>query len=325
MAERYYVGFDMGGTKMLAAVLDQKLNTVKTGKIRTPIGAGNKATLAAIADLISSTISDAGIEKEQISAVGVAVPGPIDFEKGLVIDLPNAGMEDYKLRDKLEDELGLPVIIENDVNAGIYGEYVRGAAQGKKNVIGVFPGTGVGGGIIIEGQLYRGKHGRAGEIGHMIVAAGGPLCGCGKYGCLEAVASKTAIAKDLVHLAMNGEAPTVLESAGTDIAKIKSSVIKKSIDAGENATLRSLERAAWYLGVGLGSCVDIFDPDLIVVGGGLVEKFGNIYLKPIEESMRRHAMSSNDTPIVAAELEDDAVFIGVASLASEALGAQDES
>jgi glucokinase len=325
MADRYYVGFDMGGTKMLAAILDHKFKTVETGKIRTPVGAGNKETLSTIAGLIASTTSDAGIDKKEISAVGVAVPGPIDFKKGLVIDLPNAGMEDYKLRDKLAEELKMPVVIENDVNAGIYGEYVRGAAKGNKNVVGVFPGTGVGGGIIMNGHLYRGKHGRAGEIGHMVVAAGGPLCGCGKYGCLEAVGSKTAIAKDLVHLAMNGEAPTVLELAGTDISKIKSSVIKKSIDAGEKASLRSLERAAWYLGIGLGSCIDIFDPDLIVVGGGLVEKFGSAYLKPIEKSMRQHAMSSKDTPIVAAELEDDAVFIGVAALAAEALEEQDDA
>jgi glucokinase len=325
MGDRYYVGFDMGGTKMLAAVLDEDFKTVETGKIRTPVAAGNKEALSAIVELVQDTISEAGLKKKDIQAVGVAVPGPINFEKGLVIELPNAGMRDFKLRDKLRDQLGVPVIIENDVNAGVYGEFVRGAAKDNKNVVGVFPGTGVGGGIIIDGNLYRGKHGRAGEIGHMIVAAGGPRCGCGKYGCLEAVASKTALAKELVHLAMTGDAPTVLENAGTDIANIKSSVVKKSIEAGEKGTMKAVERIAWYLGVGLGSTIDIFDPDLIVIGGGLVEKLGKTFLKPIEKSTRDHTMSSTDTPVVAAELEDDAVFIGVAALAAKTLERRERS
>jgi glucokinase len=317
MGEHYYVGFDMGGTKMLAAVLDEKFGIVKTGKIRTPVGAGNKATKEAIVDLVTDTVAAAGLELHQIAALGIAVPGPIDREQGLIIDMPNAGMHDYKLRDKLEEELGLPVVLENDVNAGTYGELIAGAAEGKRNVVGIFPGTGVGGGIVIDGALYRGRTGRAAEIGHMIVQSGGPMCGCGKLGCLEAVASKTALAKDLVHLALSGKAPTVLELAGTDIAKIKSSVIKKSYEAEEKGTIEAVERVAWYLGIGVGSCIDIFDPDLIVVGGGLIEKLGDRLMKPMINSARAHTMSSSDTPIKEASLSDDATIIGVGALAAE--------
>ncbi|MFW5784197.1 MAG: ROK family protein, partial [Spirochaetota bacterium] len=148
-----------------------------------------------------------------------------------------------------------------------------------------------------------------------IVDAGGRRCGCGKYGCLEAVSSKTAIAKELVHLAITGRTPTVYEKAGTDIALIKSSVIKKAMDAGEEAVIDVVERAAWYLGVGLGSLVDIFDPDVVVVGSGLVEKLGDAYLKPIKKSMREHSMIESDVSLVAASLGDDSVIVGAAALA----------
>ncbi len=320
MAEKYYVGFDMGGTKMLAAVLDTEYTECASEKMRTPVGAGNKEFLKAIAGLVQEALDRAKVDLKQIAAIGIAVPGPIDRERGLVIDLPNAGMHDYHLRDELESRLGARVVLENDVNAGTYGEFTSGAAKGRRNVIGVFPGTGIGGGIIIDGALYRGHSGRAGEIGHMIVEAGGRRCGCGKYGCLEAVGSRTAIAKDLVHLALNGQAPTILDKAGTDIAKIKSGVIKKAMDAGEKAVIEVVERAAWYLGVGLGSCIDIFDPDLVVIGGGLVEKLGRAYLDPIERSMRAHTMAAPDTKLVEAKLGDDSVVIGAAVLAAKELG-----
>lgn len=311
------VGFDMGGTKMLAVVLDGEYRELARAKVRTPVGAGNKETLAAIVETIRDALEEAKTDPADVSSIGIAVPGPIDRSEGRVIHMPNVAMDDYPLRDKLRKAIDIPVVLENDVNAGTYGEFVGGAARKARHVVGVFPGTGVGGGIIIDGNLYRGRTGSAGEVGHMIVAAGGPRCGCGKYGCLEAVASKTAIAKDLVHLAQNGHAPTVLEKAGTDIALIKSSVIKKAMDAGEKRVVEAVNRAAWYLGVGLGSLVDIFDPDVVIVGGGLVEKLGTAYLKPIEASMREHSMIDSDVTLAAATLGDDSVVIGAAALALE--------
>jgi glucokinase len=267
---------------------------------------------------VNAAIEDAGIDISRVSAIGIAVPGPIDRAEGRIISLTNVGVDDMAIRDLLGDRTGLPVVLDNDVNAGTYGEFVAGSAKGYTNVIGVFPGTGVGGGIIIDGRLYRGANGRAGEIGHMIVDHGGPRCGCGKLGCLEAVASRTAIAKELVHLAMIGEAPTILERAGTDIVQVKSGTIRKAIKAGEEPVIRAVERAAWYLGVGLGSCLDIFDPDVVVLGGGLVEKLGEFYLKPVEESMRQHNMIGSTAPLVSAALGDDSVLIGAAALAREA-------
>ncbi|MFW5684105.1 MAG: ROK family protein [Spirochaetota bacterium] len=316
----HVIGFDMGGTKMLAAVLDDEYRLQGRAKVRTPIGGSKSDMLSAMSDLIREALADAKVEAESVVAIGIAVPGPIDRAAGRVIQMPNVALNDYPLRDKLQDEVHIPVVLENDVNAGVYGEFVSGAASGKRHVIGIFPGTGVGGGIVIDGRLYRGHTGSAGEFGHMIVDAGGRRCGCGKHGCLEAVASKTAIAKELVHLALNGDAPTVLEKAGTDIAQIKSSVIKKAMEADERAVIEVVERAAWYLGVGIGSLVDIFDPDVVVLGGGLVEKLGDDYLKPVRASMKQHSMINSDADLVAAALGDDSVIVGAAALARQEQG-----
>ncbi|TFH06092.1 MAG: ROK family protein [Spirochaetales bacterium] len=204
---RAVIGFDMGGTKMLASVFDRKFQQIASAKTRTPPGAGNDEIFAVIVTIIQEALTKAKRKSSEIIAVGIAVPGPIDRDNGRIIALTNVGVKDFALRDKLQSEIGIPVFLENDVNAGTFGEYVAGAAAGSTNVVGVFPGTGVGGGLIIGGKLYRGRGGQAGEIGHLTVMVGGPMCGCGKYGCLEAVASKTAIAKDLVHLASMGAAP----------------------------------------------------------------------------------------------------------------------
>ena len=305
---------------MLAAVLDEKLNHVGRAKRKTPSGAGNEETLAVIAETVQAAADNAQVAVADLSVIGIAVPGPIDREGGRIIETPNAGLSDFPLQKRLQKATGVPVVLENDVNAGVYGEFVAGAAKGCKSVVGIFPGTGVGGGIIIDGNLYRGRLGRAGEIGHMTIEVGGRLCGCGKYGCLEAVASKTAIVKDLVHLAATGEAPTIFEACGTDIKRIKSKWINKAMDAGESAVIRVVERAAWYLGIGLANCIDIFDPDILVIGGGLVEKLRDEYLSLVEKSARENAMVPTDVPIVAAKLGDEAVVTGAAALGAAALG-----
>ncbi len=308
------VGLDMGGTKMLAAVLDSDYQEIEHAKKRTPIGAGNEETMLAIADVVRVALEKSSLDVSDVSSLGIAVPGPIDHKRGHVIAMPNVSMHDYPLRDKLQDELGLRVQLENDVNAGTYGEFIAGAALDKENVLGVFPGTGVGGGVVLGGELYRGRHGKAGEVGHMIVQAGGPRCGCGKLGCLEAVSSKTAIAKDLVHLAMTGQSETVLESAGTDISRVKSNLIKKAMAAGEQPVIEVVKRAAWYLGVGIGSLIDIFDPDVVVLGGGLAEKLGEQYLEWVRESAMQHSMIRSDASIVLASLGDYSVVIGAAAI-----------
>ncbi|TVR60546.1 MAG: ROK family protein [Spirochaetaceae bacterium] len=315
----YAIGFDMGGTKMLAAVLNAEYEVVAKNKEKTPSEAGNEEVFASIVECVDEVLEKAGVKRKNLCGIGIAIPGPIDVANGIVYRTPNLGLLEFPLRDRLSEAIGVPVVLENDVNAGVYGEFVKGCARGFLHVVGLFPGTGIGGGLILDGKLYRGSRGAAGEIGHTIVQTDGPLCGCGSHGCLESVASRTAIAKDVIGLAASGKAPYVFENAGTDIRKVKSGTLLKAIEAGDTAVADVVYRAADFLGIGMANCVNIFNPEIIVLGGGLVEKFGAEYIARADTSMRRHAMSHlvADVRIKAAILGDYAAIIGAAALVRE--------
>ncbi|TVR89811.1 MAG: ROK family protein [Spirochaetaceae bacterium] len=317
---RYLMGFDMGATKMLCAVLDDTNKIIVKNKVRTK-GSGNDEIFSTICRCIDDCLAKLAPDSPRPDGIGIACPGPIDEVNGIVQSAPNVGVEDFPLRDLLEDRYAVPVRLENDVNAGIYGEFVAGAARGRQHVIGLFPGTGLGGGIIIDGKLYAGATGGAGEIGHMTVQTDGRICGCGGYGCLEALASRSAIAKDAVAAAAGGDAPTLYAEIGTDLKKVTSGVLKRSVDGGDVVVKRIVERAAYFLGIGMANCVNIFNPELIVIGGGLVEKFGSEYLGVAESVMRERAMSSLAGTVVvsAAELGDYATVIGAAARLSDKL------
>lgn len=310
------IGFDLGGTKMLAAVIDNDGTIVARNKQKTA-GTDNESVFAAIVETIDGATEKAGLKRSDIESIGIAVPGPIDPIHGIVKQTPNVSLSDFPLGPRLTNELGAAVYLENDVNAGLWGEYVAGAARGYSDVIGIFPGTGIGGGIVIGGALYRGKGGRAGEIGHITVQSDGRRCGCGNHGCLETVASKTAIARDLALLAMNGQSPVLAAAGATDISLIKSGLIKKALDAGDPGVAEVVEQAAMFLGIGMAAMVNIFDPELILLGGGLVEKLGSQITNPAEATMRRRAMASLVDGVVVAEAElgDDAAIVGAARLA----------
>ncbi len=311
------IGFDLGGTKMLAAVLDGKNTILGKSKARTGTG-DNETMITQIVSVIREAIEDAG--NPTITALGIAVPGPIDISRGMILEPPNLSLRNAPVAAMLEKELKFPVILENDVNAGLWGEYVAGCAKGKTHVIGLFPGTGIGGGIIVNGALYRGKMGSAGEVGHMIIQRDGPLCGCGNFGCLEAVASKTAIARNLAVLAQNGRSPVLVDAGATDIRQVKSGLIAKALKAGDPGVAQVIDQAATFLGIGMANLVNIFDPELIVLGGGLVEKLGDTYVKTAEAAMRNFAMTGivQAVEVQQAKLSDYAAVIGAADLARHA-------
>jgi glucokinase len=317
----YLIGFDLGGTKMLGCLLDRKLDIVARNKQKVGDGSSAEQVFTRILSCIHNLLETAKVDISQVAGAGVAIPGPIDLANGVVLETPNLGFRNFPLKKRLAAELGIPVILENDVNAGTYGEYVKGVAKGMKHLLGVFPGTGIGGGIIIDGKLYRGATGGAGEVGHMIIQVDGRLCGCGQYGCLESVASKTAISKDAAMLAATGSAQTMAKLAGSDISKMKSSVFSKAIVGGDKSIARLVDRSASFLGIGLANLVNIFNPEAIVLGGGLVERFGKSYVAIVERSMQEHAMPylAKGVKLLEAQLGDDAVAIGVGSLLSDHL------
>lgn len=311
------IGFDLGGTKMLAAVLDAEHRIIGRAKNKTERGEAEEV-FRRILTTIDEALDDAGVTRADIEAVGIAVPGLIDRQAGVVVRLTNIGMQNFPIADRLSAELDAPVSLDNDVNAGLWGEHAMGAAQGFDHVIGIFPGTGIGGGLILDGHLYRGKSGGAGEIGHITVQSDGRRCGCGNHGCLETVASKTAIARDLAVLALNGSSPVLAEAGATDITRVKSGLIKRALEAGDPGVAEVVDQAARFLGIGMAAMVNTFDPQVIVLGGGLVEKLGSYFTDRAEAMMRERAMDhlAAGVEVHMAQLGDDAVVTGVADLAT---------
>jgi glucokinase len=319
--ERIFIGVDLGGTKILAVAFDSKLKVLATEKVKTPREANAAPVVEALADAVKAVIAAAGAGLE-LGGVGVSVPGPLDRAKGIVRYTPNMGFKDYKLAAELAGLFGAPAFLENDVQAGVYGELRAGALRGKLNAVGVFVGTGIGGGIVIDGKLYRGATGSAGEVGHMILHEGGAACGCGNYGCLEALASRTAMAKDAIGQAATGKAPTLYSLAGSELRKCRSSVLYAAIEGGDKGVKKAVDRAASWLGVGLANLVHILNPEAVVVGGGVVTRFGQKFLDRAVASMEDHLMPglSGTAEILLSELGDLAVPTGAACIALEAAG-----
>jgi glucokinase len=320
--ERIYVGVDLGGTKILAVAFDSKLKVLASVKAKTPREANAGPVVSALVEAVRKVIAETSPregEGRELGGVGVAVPGPLDRAKGIVRYTPNMGFKDYRLGAELAGLFGAQAYLENDVQAGVYGELRAGALRGKMNAVGVFVGTGIGGGIVIDGKLYRGSSGSAGEVGHMILQEGGPACGCGNYGCLEALASRTAIAKDAIGQAAAGKAPALYSLAGSDLRKCRSSVLMGAVEGGDKGVKRAIDRAADWLGVGLANIVHVLNPEAIVVGGGVASRFGQKYIDRAVASMEKHLMPglSGTVEILLSELGDLAVPAGAACVAIE--------
>jgi len=323
-SDSVFVGVDLGATKTLAAVFDSSMRLLASEKSKTPREASPRSVVAAIAEAVDRAVASSGAPRSRLGGVGVAVPGALDRARGVVRLTPNMGFRDYPLGAELAGLFGAPAFLDNDVQAGVYGELRAGALRGARNAVGVFVGTGVGGGIVINGELYRGASGSAGEVGHMIVQEGGPLCGCGNYGCLEAFASRSAMAKDALALAAAGKAPGMLKAAGLDFSKYRSSSFEEAIGQGDKEVRRIVDRAARWLGVGLANLVHLFDPEAVVLGGGMAVRFGQRFLDLAVKSMEDRLMPglAGGVAVRLSELGDLAVATGAAHIAADGRAGQ---
>lgn len=317
---KYYIGFDLGGTKVVAAVLDENFNILSRSKEKAGADKGPDAVYKVICSVIEDACSKADIKFEKVLAIGGCAPGVVCPKTGLVVDAPNLGFHDFPLQEKLSNDFKIPVVIENDVNAGLYGELKFGAAKGYENVIAISPGTGVGGGIVINGKPYRGAMGGAGEFGHIVVQPDGPLCGCGQRGCLEAISSRTAISMQLASFSIRGRMPIIAEAANGNLKKIKSGIIAKAYNSGDKDVKNIVHHAAKYLGVGMANLVNCFNPEAVILGGGLIEALPEPFTSISADVMRKSAMGGmgKDVDVKEAQLGDDAVIMGAAQLAREA-------
>jgi len=314
---KYWVGVDLGGTKMLVTLLDQSFRPYARKRKKTQAQSGKDAGLTRMIDSIQATLDDADVAPEQLNGIGVGCPGPLDLDAGIVLEMPNLGWKNTPVRKRLEDAFGCPTVVMNDVDAGVYGEYRFGAASDARCVIGVFPGTGIGGGCVYEGSILRGKNGSCMEIGHIPVDPQGSLCGCGQRGCLEAMAGRLAISAAAAAAAYRGEAPNLLATAGTDLSQIKSGVLAASVEAGDKAVEKLLRDAARLIGWACAGVVNLLAPDRLVLGGGLVEALPDLFQEEVDRSLRKRVMPAyrDAFTVVTAKLGDDATAVGAAAWA----------
>jgi glucokinase len=319
-ARHHWVGFDLGGTKMQATVFNEHWEPRGEARRKTKGFEGQAEGLARIRGTLEEALASARLKPAQVAGIGVGCPGPLDFKRGVLTEAPNLGWRNVPLRRALERAFGCPVTLVNDVDAGVYGEYVKGAGKGARCLLGVFPGTGIGGGCVYEGRLLTGANQSALEIGHLPVLPNGPLCGCGQRGCLEAVASRLAISAAVAAAAYRGQAPFVLRNAGTQLGDIRSGVLEDAVKAGDKVVERILRDAAKWLGHAIGGLVNVLAPDRIVLGGGLVEALPGLFQEEVERAARARCMSGfrDEFKVVVARLGDRAGALGAAAWARAA-------
>lgn len=320
--KKYVIGVDLGGTKLLAGILDKKFKVLASEKTKVLVSEGPKHFFKTLTDSIYLLLKTSEISLKNVGAIGLGCPGIIQSEKGMVVSSPNIPfLKDFPFVKKLEKEYKIPIFIGNDVNLGLLGEQRLGAARGYRDVVGIFPGTGVGGALIFNNKIYHGSTGGAGEIGHMIVDPLGPLCGCGQRGCLETFVGRLGIASEAAVLAIRQQAPKLFQLTEGDLTKIKSGVLAKAIKSGDDAIRELVERRAQRLGVAMASLVNLLNPEIFVLGGGLMEALGDIILPEAENGMRHLAMESlvRKVKVSKAKLGDFAIVKGSAVLALESL------
>lgn len=319
---KLWLGFDLGGTKMLAQVYDDDFRVLGKARKKTKPALGAEEGIDRIAGVINDALADAKITADQLAGIGIGCPGPVDMEKGVVCDPPNLAWEDVPVQSMLEKRFPCPVAVLNDVDAGVYGEYRFGAGKKARCVIGIFSGTGIGGGCVYQGQIFTGKRRSCMEIGHVQVTPRGPLCGCGRRGCLEASASRLAIAANAAKCVYRGEAPKLKEIAGTDLANIRSGAIAEAVKAGDDAIVRLVQEAARHIGIAVASIVHLMSPDVVVLGGGLTESLADLICPIVEDEARKRVMPAytEEFRVVAASLGDDSGVMGAAGWAEHVLG-----
>lgn len=309
---RVVLGIDIGGTTFTVGAIStagRRIGALQEEPTNPKDGAdGVLHRIAAAARVVMDEVRQTESDAEFIG-IGAGAPGPLDAEAGVVLLTPNLGWVDYPLRDRLQAALGLPTVIDNDANCAVLGEWWQGAARGTRHAIGFTIGTGIGGGIIVDGKLYHGASGCAGEIGHTTIEANGRHCACGNYGCLEAYASGLAIARRAVEAIESGEVTTLLERAGGDPGRITARTVYDAAHDGDELARELVHETAQFLGAGVANLVNVFNPEVVVVCGG-VTRAGDLLFVPLRREVTRRAFKPavQAVRIVAQQLEAPGVF-----------------
>src|SRR5437763_619557 len=268
----YFVGVDLGGTKVLAGVFKNSLECIGTAKVSTKAQRGVDKVIERVGRCVQDAVDEADLSLKQVAGIGIGAPGAVDFETGTVIFAPNMdGWKEVALKKELEKQLGVPVFVENDANIAVLGVHVAELKAKPKHVVGIFVGTGIGGGLTIDGEPYSGLNHTAGEVGHMVIDINGPKCGCGNRGCFEALASRTAIFQRIKAGIKDGEKTILTDMLGDSLEDMRSGDLRKAIRRGDKFVSKVIEQTAEYIGLGVANLVNVLSPEVVVLGGGVLE------------------------------------------------------
>lgn len=314
-SESYSICLDIGGTKILGCIFDSNKEIVFRIKKKTKSGGDSSQNVEeVIISVVDELLEKSGIDIKKVNAIAAGAPGVINQDEGIVLTSPNLPWRDYDIRTPIQDRFGVPFYIGNDVNVGVLGEYKYGAAKGYKNVVGLFVGTGMGGGLILNGELYTGHLFKGAEFGHMILNEEGPRCNCGQRGCLEAFSSKQGMSDYVRQQVLRGRT-TMMGDAVKD-GVFKSKILKNSLIEKDAVAMEAVDRACHYLAIASGNLVNTFSPEVVVYGGGVIEAVGDIFLEKIIAEVDKYCMPSirKTVEFKKAALGDDSILYGALSM-----------
>lgn len=318
--KRWIVGVDLGGTNIVVGAVPMEGGEVR-GLHSQPTQAqrGAKFVVDRMVEMVETTIANVlreeGGTREQFAGVGIGSPGPLDRASGVVINTPNLGWRNFPLRDLISNALHLPATLDNDANCATYGEWWLGAGRGVDTLVGLTLGTGIGGGIVLNGEIYHGVSDAAGEIGHMTIDSTGRKCNCGNYGCLEAYASGPAIALRAVEGIEAGVDTILGDLVAGKLESITAATVYDAVVKGDAYATEVMRDTARFLGTGIANIINILNPGMVVISGG-VTRAGEHLFEPLRAEVRRRAFKSaeENCRIVAAEMPDRAGLVGAAAV-----------
>ena len=310
-SESYNICLDVGGTKVLGVIFNEKDEIIYRLKKRSKSGGEGAADVEkVIIDVVEEMIKESGINRKKLNAIASCAPGVIDQDSGVVLFTPNLPWRNYDLAGAMRKKFGVPFFVGNDVNLGVLGEFKYGAAKGYKNVVGFFVGTGMGGGLILNGTLFTGNQFKAAEYGHMILDPEGPLCNCGQRGCLEAFSSKQGMSAYIRQQVARGRETVMADAVAEGVFRSKR--LKKALAANDAVAMEAVDRACHYLAIATGNMINTISPDLVLYGGGVIEAVGDIFLDKVLREVDRYCMTAirPTVDIKIAALGDDSILYG---------------
>jgi glucokinase len=311
MEKNYVIGIDLGGTKINGALADLEGNILSQNTLPTNAFEGDKAVLGRIFEVIEAVMKEAGKSSEEVKAIGIGSPGPLDAKKGLIITTPNLPFKDFQLVKPIVEKFNIPTYLDNDANVAAIGEYMLGAGKGTNNMVFFTVSTGIGGGAVLDGKVYRGSTSNALELGHWTVLPDGPRCNCGNYGCVEAIASGTNIARQAREAIEKG-----LETSLKNYDKVTSYEVYLEAKNGDKVAKEILDYSFNYLGIAVANAITGFDPDMVVIGGG-VSQMGAVMFDKVQEVVNTRCFKTmaEHCKIVPAGLGTEAGVQGAVALA----------